>query len=256
MTSHNLNILILVLPVTSNVITITSIAIETKIKYQNVWRGERGRKSLSTSNPPTPKFESTVRLRRVPIGHSWGIYKDCSNCKRGADSPPPTHTHTIFARVNGVHSLVEKHAGVYVDEKPRGQPVRAQVVLELHEQDDEPLERAQVTVVVGPASGRPLRVPLRRRVRGLRFLHAKRRQTAVKRLRDVRPAAGTARQRRFVSWETTDHGRRDDRAHTGTRRDIAAADTRRGRDAGGQADDTVRETRKNYRQACARARVR
>lgn len=46
------------------------------------------------------------------------------------------------------YSLVGEYAGIDVDEKPRGQPIRSQIVLELYERDDDPLASVQVTVVV------------------------------------------------------------------------------------------------------------
>lgn len=56
-----------------------------------------------------------------------------------------THSVQSFqGRVATMHSLVDEYAGVDVDEKPRGQPARAQIVLELYEHDDDPLAHAQI----------------------------------------------------------------------------------------------------------------
>jgi len=44
--------------------------------------------------------------------------------------------------------FVNEYAGVDVDKEPRGQPIRAQVVLELHEHDDDALAGVQVVAVV------------------------------------------------------------------------------------------------------------
>lgn len=46
-----------------------------------------------------------------------------------------------------MYSLVDEYARVDVNEKPRGQPIGAQVIFELHEHDDDPLGRVQVAIV-------------------------------------------------------------------------------------------------------------
>lgn len=40
--------------------------------------------------------------------------------------------------------LVDEYAGIDVNEKPRCQPVRAQIILELYEHDDDPFARVQI----------------------------------------------------------------------------------------------------------------
>lgn len=67
-----------------------------------------------------------------------------------------------------LHSLINKYAGVDVSKKPRDQPIRAQVVLELYKHDDDSLTKVQV-IGVGRrlvyrrrrAPGPPLDVVLR-----------------------------------------------------------------------------------------------